>query len=149
VDGTVERELRACQLELITDVYRSAGEAVETLRDLLRAVLATGAGPARIGHASVGPGGQTAIRAFNGMRRHLPLLLALAANSPFRHGRDTGLASAREMTLRAWPRSGVPRAMRDFADFCAITRVLVRAADVPDYTCSTTRSRWPGSTQRS
>ena len=62
------------------------------------------------------------------------LLQALAANSPFRHGRDTGLASAREVTLRGWARSGVPRAMASFEDFCEMTRVLARAADVPDYT---------------
>ena len=66
--------------------------------------------------------------------RHLPLLQALAANSPFRHGRDTGLASAREVTLRAWPRSGLPRALRDFDDFCAMADRLARAADVEDYT---------------
>src|SRR5436305_124825 len=86
-------------------------------------------------HVHVGmPDAETAIRAFNGLRRHLPLLQALAANSPFRHGRDTGLASAREVTLRGWPRSGAPRALRDFADFCEMTRLLSRAADVPDYT---------------
>ena len=80
------------------------------------------------------PDAETAIRAFNGLRRHLPLLQALGANSPFRHGRDTGLASAREVTMRGWPRSGVPRAMRDFEDFCARARCCARAADVPDYT---------------
>jgi glutamate---cysteine ligase / carboxylate-amine ligase len=80
------------------------------------------------------PDAETAIRAFNGLRRHLPLLQALAANSPFRHGRDTGLASAREVTIRGWPRSGVPRAMRDFEDFCSSAALLARAADVPDYT---------------
>ncbi len=86
-------------------------------------------------HIHVGmPDAETAIRAFNGLRRHLPLLTALAANSPFRHGRDTGLASAREMTLRGWPRSGVPRAMRDFEDFRTTVQLLTRAADVPDYT---------------
>jgi glutamate---cysteine ligase / carboxylate-amine ligase len=86
-------------------------------------------------HIHVGmPDAETAIRAFNGLRRDLPLLQALAANSPFRHGRDTGLASAREVTLRGWPRSGAPRALRDFADFCELSRVLTRAADVPDYT---------------
>ncbi|HWF50462.1 MAG TPA: YbdK family carboxylate-amine ligase [Solirubrobacteraceae bacterium] len=171
VDGEVERELHACQIELITDVCRSSGEAVGTLGGLRRAVLATGAGmlgsgthpaaeegeakitdkeryerihellgdavatPVGAIHIHVGmPDAETAIKAFNGMRRQLPLLLALAANSPFRHGRDTGLASAREVTLRAWPRSGVPRAMRDFEDFCTATALLVRAADVPDYT---------------
>ncbi len=171
VDGTVERELHACQVELITNVHTSAGEAVRSLRDMRRAVLQTGAGILASGthpsareddamithkeryerihfllgdaavtpigglHVHVGmPDAKTAIRVFNGMRRDLPLLQALAANSPFRHGRDTGLASAREVLLREWPRSGVPRAMRDFADFCEMSRVLARAADVPDYT---------------
>jgi carboxylate-amine ligase len=169
--GTVSRELHACQMELITDVCTHAGEAVSALRDMRRAVLATGAGllgagthPAALEgdaeitdkdryaqirallgdavatpvgglHIHVGmPDAETAIRAFNGLRRYLPLLAALAANSPFRHGRDTGLASAREVTIRGWPRSGVPRAMRDFADFRAATELLTRAADVPDYT---------------
>jgi carboxylate-amine ligase len=68
------------------------------------------------------------------LRRHLPLLQALGANSPFRHGRDTGLASAREVTIRGWPRSGVPRAMRDYEDFCTSSALLSEAADVPDYT---------------
>src|ERR1019366_9009065 len=148
VDGTVESELHACQVELITDVCSSAGEAAVTLGGLRRAVIATGAGllgsgahpSAREGEAEITdkeryerirdllgdavatpvsglhihigmPDAETAIRAFNGMRHHLPLLQALAANSPFRHGRDTGLASAREVTVRGWPRSGVPRAM--------------------------------------
>src|SRR5947208_3413776 len=69
-------------------------------------------------HVHVGmPDAETAIRSLNGLRRHLPLLEAVAANSPFRHGRDTGLASARALTLRGWPRSGAPREMRDFDDF--------------------------------
>jgi carboxylate-amine ligase len=171
VDGKVERELHACQVELITDVCARAGEAVGTLGGLRRAVVATGAGLLGSGthpaadegdaeitdkdryerirdllgdavatpvgglHVHVGmPDAETAIRAFNGLRRHLPLLQALSANSPFRHGRDTGLASAREVTVRGWPRSGVPRAMRDFDDFCAASALLARAADVPDYT---------------
>lgn len=86
-------------------------------------------------HVHVGmPDPATAIRTFNGLRRDLPLLVALAANSPFRHGRDTGLSSAREVSLREWPRSGVPRAMRDFDDFRELTSLLTRAAGVPDYT---------------
>ena len=44
VDGTVERELHACQLELITEVCESAGEAIDALDGLRRAVVATGAG---------------------------------------------------------------------------------------------------------
>jgi carboxylate-amine ligase len=169
--GQVEGEVHACQVELITDVCATAGEAVEVLDALRAAVLATGVGvigsgthptaeegdaeitdkeryhlisdllgdavvtPVSAVHVHVGmPDAETAIRAFNGLRRHLPLLEALAANSPFRHGRDTGLASAREITLRAWPRSGAPRAMRDFADFRDSTARLTRVAGVPDYT---------------
>jgi carboxylate-amine ligase len=169
--GKVERELHACQIELITDVCANAAEAAGALRELRGAVVATGAGilgagvhPAapegladitdkeRYGairhllgdavadptgglHVHVGmPDADTAIKAFNSLRLHLPLLQALGANSPFRHGHDSGLASAREITMRGWPRSGVPRAMRDFEDFCSSSARLARAADVPDYT---------------
>jgi carboxylate-amine ligase len=126
---------------LASGTHPSAGEEdagitdkarYERIRYLLGDAAAT---PVAALHVHVGmPDPDTAIRAFNGLRRHLPLLQALAANSPFRHGRDTGLASAREVTLRGWPRSGVPRAFADFADFRHMTRVLARAADVPDYT---------------
>lgn len=94
-----------------------------------------GATPVCALHIHVGmPDAGTAIRVFNGLRRYLPLLEALGANSPFRHGRDTGLASARELTLRSWPRAGVPRAMADFDDFVRSTELLTRVAEVPDYT---------------
>ena len=171
VDGTVEPELHACQIELITGVHPNVGSAVDQLGTLRQAVVQTGAGVLGSGtyptanegdaettdkeryeriryllgdaavtpvgglHIHVGmPDAETAIRAFNELRRDLPLLQALAANSPFRHGRDTGLASAREVTIRGWPRSGAPRAMRDYEDFLEISRLLARAADVPDYT---------------
>ncbi len=169
--GSIERELHACQIELISPVCHTTGEAIGTLSELRAGVLATGAGLIGSGthpraaegeaeitdkaryeqirdllgdavatpvgglHIHVGmPDPETAIRAFNGLRRHLPLLQALGANSPFRHGRDTGLASAREVGVRGWPRSGVPRAMSSWEDFAAATELLVRAADVPDYT---------------
>jgi carboxylate-amine ligase len=107
-------------------------ERYQLISDLLGDAAAT---PVSAVHVHVGmPDAETAIRVFNGLRRHLPLLEALAANSPFRHGRDTGLASAREITLRAWPRSGAPREMRDYEDFRESTARLTRVADVPDYT---------------
>jgi carboxylate-amine ligase len=93
------------------------------------------ASPVAALHVHVGmPDASTAIRAFNGLRRHLPLIEALAANSPFRHGRDSRFASARELGLRAWPRSGAPREMADYDDFVAFAERLTRAAGVPDYT---------------
>jgi carboxylate-amine ligase len=86
-------------------------------------------------HVHVGmPDAETAIRAFNGMRRHLPLIEALAANAPYRHGRDSRFASARELAMRAWARSGAPRAMADYDDFAGYARRLTRAAGVADYT---------------
>ena len=94
-----------------------------------------GATPVCALHIHVGmPDADTAIRVFNGMRRHLPLLEALGANSPYRHGRDTGLASARALTLRSWPRAGVPRAMSDIDDFLDSTARLTQVAEVADYT---------------
>jgi carboxylate-amine ligase len=104
----------------------------ERIHDLLGDA---GATPVCALHIHVGmPDAPTAIRVFNGLRRYLPLLEALGANSPFRHGRDTGLASARELTLRSWPRAGVPRAMADLEDFVRSTELLTRVAEVPDYT---------------
>ncbi|HEV7805866.1 MAG TPA: YbdK family carboxylate-amine ligase [Solirubrobacteraceae bacterium] len=94
-----------------------------------------GATPVCALHIHVGmPDAVTAIRVFNALRRYLPLLEALGANSPYRHGRDTGLASARELTLRSWPRAGVPRAMADYEDFVRVADRLTHVAEVPDYT---------------
>jgi gamma-glutamyl:cysteine ligase YbdK (ATP-grasp superfamily) len=47
-------------------------------------------------HVHVGvPGPEDAVRVLNGLRRNVPMLLALSANSPFWQGRDGGLASSR------------------------------------------------------
>src|ERR687895_802558 len=45
-------------------------------------------------HVAV-PDGDTAILAVNALARHVPLLVALSANSPFWRGSDTKLASTR------------------------------------------------------
>jgi glutamate---cysteine ligase / carboxylate-amine ligase len=107
-------------------------ERYERVHHLLGDAVAT---PVAGLHVHVGmPDPETAIKVFNAMRVHLPLLQGLAANSPFRNGRDTGLASARGIMIRSWPRSGVPRAMRDFDDFVETADLLTRAAGVDDYT---------------
>ncbi len=61
----------------------------------------------------------------NGMRAHIPVLLALAANSPFTRGRDTGLASARTPVFQAFPRTGIPREFATYAEYA-------EAVDVAD-----------------
>jgi carboxylate-amine ligase len=76
------------------------------------------------------PDPETAISAYNGMRKWVPLLQALGANSPFWHGRDSGLASARTVRLHDAPRSGLPRAFQDWSDYCKTMRELVRVADI-------------------
>lgn len=77
---------------------------------------------------------EDAIRAHNRMRVHLPLLLALSANSPFWQGRDTGLASARTPLFQAFPRVGIPRPFRDYADYTERVDLLIRTGAVPEPT---------------
>jgi carboxylate-amine ligase len=65
-------------------------------------------------HMHVGmPTGDHAIRAAGALRSVLPILLALSASSPFRHGELTGLASTRLAVRAPIPQSGP---MPDFAD---------------------------------
>jgi carboxylate-amine ligase len=86
-------------------------------------------------HVHVGmPDPDTAIRACNGLREHLPLLHALGANSPFWHGMDSGLASARFVLRRGFPRVEVPRAFRDFEDFERAIEPMLAAGELADYT---------------
>jgi glutamate---cysteine ligase / carboxylate-amine ligase len=86
-------------------------------------------------HVHVGmPDPETAVRVANAMRRRLPMLAALAANSPFRDGADTGMASARAAEVRAYPRFEMPREFRDYEEFLAVADQLARAAGVDDYT---------------
>jgi glutamate---cysteine ligase / carboxylate-amine ligase len=86
-------------------------------------------------HVHVGvPDPETAIAVANAMRHHLPLLAALTANSPFRDGADSGLASARAAAVRSYPRFELPRAFRDYEDFLRVAEQLIAAAGVADYT---------------
>jgi glutamate---cysteine ligase / carboxylate-amine ligase len=86
-------------------------------------------------HVHVGmPDPDTAIRACNGLREHLPLLHALAANSPFWHGSDAHLASARFVLRRGFPRVEVPSAFKDFDDWERSIQPVLAAGDLPDYT---------------
>jgi carboxylate-amine ligase len=75
-----------------------------------------------------------AIRLVNKMRAHLPLFLALSVNSPFWQGRDTGLASARTPLFQAFPRVGIPRRFRDYADYVDTVDLLMRCESMPDPT---------------
>jgi carboxylate-amine ligase len=86
-------------------------------------------------HVHVGmPDAETAIRVFNGLREQLPLLQALAANSPFGHGRDSGLATSRAQLFRGYPRAEIPRSFDSYDDYAETAESIVAAGDLPDYT---------------
>lgn len=86
-------------------------------------------------HVHVGmPDPETAVQVANAMRYHLPLLQALSANSPYREGADSGLASARAAVVGAYPRFEMPRAFRDYEEFLQVADQLIVAAGVADYT---------------
>ena len=86
-------------------------------------------------HIHVGmPDEETAVRVYNGIRTHVPLLNALAANSPFWGGRDSGLASARTVVFRSYPRAAMAPEFTDYQHFCDVTRQVCAAADIDDYT---------------
>jgi glutamate---cysteine ligase / carboxylate-amine ligase len=84
-------------------------------------------------HVAV-PDPEDALRAMNGLRVHLPLLLALSANSPFWQGRETGLASTRTPMFGAFPRVGLPRAFSDYDDYVQSIDLLLRCGAFPEPT---------------
>ena len=60
-----------------------------------------------------------ALAVYNAARSYLPELAALAANSPFFEGRDTGLASSRLKLCEDSPRAGVPPAFGSWRELAA------------------------------
>jgi carboxylate-amine ligase len=70
----------------------------------------------------------------NRMRAHIPLLLALSANSPFWQGRDTGLHSMRVPIFQAFPRAGLPRAFATYEGYVTAIDQLVRCGAIPEPT---------------
>jgi carboxylate-amine ligase len=75
-----------------------------------------------------------AIHIANGMRVHVPVLLALSANSPFWRGQATGLASTRMPIFRQFPRVGMPPHYEDWDDFEKRIGFMVDAKTIEDYT---------------
>jgi carboxylate-amine ligase len=75
-----------------------------------------------------------AIHVANGMRVHVPILLALSANSPFWRGQQTGLASTRTPIFRAFPRVGIPPRYEDFEDWSRRIEFMTTSKVIPDYT---------------
>lgn len=84
-------------------------------------------------HVHVGvPDRRAGVKALNGMRRWLPVLTALSANSPLWRGADTGFASWRSVHYRQWVVYGIPPHFADLEDYENQVADLLRTEVVLD-----------------
>jgi glutamate---cysteine ligase / carboxylate-amine ligase len=116
-----------------SDIEVSPGARYQSIYDSMRELARREPTFALHVHVAI-PDAESAVRALRGVRVHVPLLLALAANSPFWQGRDTGLASARVPVFGTFPRVGIPRPFRDYADYVEAIDVLLRSGAFPEPT---------------
>jgi carboxylate-amine ligase len=77
-------------------------------------------------------GAERALAVYNGLRNHLPEIMALAANAPFYGGEDTGLATVRPKLAELLPRQGVPPAIASWEEFAAELEWGERTGAVPE-----------------
>jgi carboxylate-amine ligase len=82
-------------------------------------------------HVAVRPADK-ALAVYNGLRERLPELLALAANSPFYAGQDTGLAAVRPKVCELLPRQGVPPALTSWDEYAAALEWGARSGALSD-----------------
>ncbi len=114
-----------------SDVEASSGPRYQRIRAAMRGLVRREPTFALHVHVAV-PDGEAAVHALDGLRRDLPLLLALSANSPYWQGRDTGLASARTPIFSMFPRVGIPRAFGTYGAYVGAIDALVSSGAVPD-----------------
>jgi len=62
----------------------------------------------------------------------IPIFLALSTSSPFWNGRRTGLLSYRQAAYDEWPRSGIPDAFDDEAQYADFIKLLTRCGALDD-----------------
>ena len=77
---------------------------------------------------------EAAIQVMNRVRPWLSVLLALASNSPFWLGTDTGYSSFRTEIWRRWPMAGTPQVFHSRAEFDALVQSLVATESIEDGT---------------
>jgi glutamate---cysteine ligase / carboxylate-amine ligase len=75
-----------------------------------------------------------AIYVADGLRRYMPLLLALSANSPFWRGMRTGMMSSRTAVFRAFPRAGIPPHYGTWESYSNRVEQMMRGGSIDDYT---------------
>lgn len=103
----------------------------EQIRSEIRAVVKEHQMNAVHVHVHV-PSPSDGVRALNGVRPWLPVLLALSSNSPYWQAQDTGFASWRSLVSRRWPTTGCPPYFRDAEDYDRRTAALVELGVTPD-----------------
>ena len=69
---------------------------------------------------------EAAIRIMNSMRYFLPHIMALATNSPFWLGLNTGYKGYRAKVFENFPRTGIPDAFSSYSEFENYVSLLVR-----------------------
>ncbi len=77
---------------------------------------------------------EAAIEVMNRARPWLPVLLALAANSPFWLGADTGYASFRTEIWRRWPMAGTPQPFTSRTEYDQLVEALIATESIEDGT---------------
>ena len=73
---------------------------------------------------------ELAVQVLNRVRPWLSVVLALAANSPFWIGADTGYASYRTEIWRRWPTAGTPEIFRDRAEYDRLVEALLATGSI-------------------
>ena len=95
-------------------------ELEEEFQDLIRSNIIFGM------HVHVGVEGKDlAVQLMNQVRTWLPHLLAISTNSPFWHGRNTGIKSYRSALWKRVTRSGMPGILESWAAFDEYVQALV------------------------
>lgn len=75
---------------------------------------------------------EEAVLALDGLAPWLPVLLAISANSPFYHGRDTGYASWRSHLWAQWPSAGPTEQFGSVAAYREVGRRLIASGAAMD-----------------
>ncbi|MEV0666320.1 glutamate--cysteine ligase [Actinomadura luteofluorescens] len=90
---------------------------------------------------------ESAVAVVNHLRPWLPVLVALAANSPFDRGRPTRYAARRLMEMARFPGAGVPPWSASAADYDARVAALVESGALVDtamtFWLARPSPRWP------
>ena len=93
---------------------------VQQLQEMARRLICFGL------HVHVGvDSGDKAVMICDRIMQHLPTLLALSANSPYWHSRDTGLQSLRSKIMEGLPTAGLPSLMRNWSEYLWIVNHLI------------------------